>query len=1031
MKKIKEIFKNRKKESEQKDIIKKDWKDIHSNFTKVSGYVITGTQQELTYQELWEVWGITYEEAQEWLAMNLKPQEVDFITWLKKENYQPGQVKGELIFFKLLRWQKEIHPSFTAELKNEWKKWFGWWGNEEQEENNAYRNAQEWIVAGLEPDDAKFAKWLENENYIPKEENRSEYLENLWKKEQKIFSSQQKELLKQKYLNSWALIHPDFTKKYTNKEETYQQEWEEEGFAYQDAQEWINAGFKPGDRSRIKEWKQANITLNQVKECLETGLDPNDHDLLKYLKTKDKPSMVKEENQAQLWLDKQYPLEGKSIDESVYHNYYNNNSSDEEDSLFGHFNFDTETNKGKTREEVNKLEIRWSLKGELKVEKFINLRELNCSGNKIIFLDVSDCKKLVAVHASRNYLSDLTVFSYLFNLEYLYISNNLFEGSLAPLQNLRKLKVLDISSTNIDLGLEYLPDSIESFHCGERGYRSKDRVELLKKLLEDEETIELENLVDLLSISSITGLSKALKKVGPLFAEKVKKFKLRFKEKKTLVRENELLSKVEIQGSINVDQGDAIIGNIIKNLNINLNYYNTNDNEIELLRRRNKQLKKILFKKLKKEEWEIVTQLSLTLKEELEKEYQDYQQQITIEEITEEFQKIKPTLKHLLGRGGYGEVYYGEWKLQEVAVKKLFLSPHNTPEFDLKDIRREINILKRLRNRYIIQYYDIYSDDQELLIIMDYAENGTLNKFINDNKDKEHNWSFNNELIRQIVIGLVYIHHENIIHRDLKSMNILLANNYQVKISDFGLSRIKIISSSQSKHGAVGTLRWMAPELLQGQKYSEQSDIYALGMTIWEIVAKCTTPFKDIDNNLVGFRIISGGKEIIPDDVPKDVCYIIEQCWKNNPDERIKLANILEKIENGRLNLRDSELQNSKEMSQIFPISADAYSYSGDLRFDFNRLGLENNSDHQNIRSNLTSELIYQWQSHNFTPQQCKEWLDVGMKESDSDFCAWLRDIKNYTPEKVLNHGNQEQLNQEFFNWWQDQQLVQTEQPPK
>jgi len=72
-----------------------------------------------------------------------------------------------------------------------------------------------------------------------------------------------------------------------------------------------------------------------------------------------------------------------------------------------------------------------------------------------------------------------------------------------------------------------------------------------------------------------------------------------------------------------------------------------------------------------------------------------------------------------------------------VAIKKLYLSPNNASESDIKSIRREINILKNLRNRYIIQYYGVYFDNQEFLIIMDYAENGTLTKFINDNKDKE------------------------------------------------------------------------------------------------------------------------------------------------------------------------------------------------------------------------------------------------------------------------------------------------------
>jgi serine/threonine protein kinase len=307
--------------------------------------------------------------------------------------------------------------------------------------------------------------------------------------------------------------------------------------------------------------------------------------------------------------------------------------------------------------------------------------------------------------------------------------------------------------------------------------------------------------------------------------------------------------------------------------------------------------------------------------------------------------RVKPNLKRLINKGGYGEVYYGEWKSQEVAVKKLPL--HNTSESDLEEIQKEIDILKNLRNRYIIQYYGIYSENRELFIIMDYAENGTLTKFINDNRDKEHNWDLNNQFIKQIARGLAYIHHENIIHRDLKSMNILLTNNYQVKISDFGLSRTRIISSYQSKRSsAIGTLRWMAPEALKEQKYSKQSDIYSLGMIIWEISAKCTKPFKDIDNSLAYIRIVSGGEEIIPNDIPKNIQEVIQRCWKSNPSERISLEKIIEVIENAdELDSPTIHVGNSIESLKLFEvqgsqkISSQLNKFSHSLIVNFEDIG--------------------------------------------------------------------------------------------
>ncbi|CAG8465129.1 11363_t:CDS:2 [Cetraspora pellucida] len=221
--------------------------------------------------------------------------------------------------------------------------------------------------------------------------------------------------------------------------------------------------------------------------------------------------------------------------------------------------------------------------------------------------------------------------------------------------------------------------------------------------------------------------------------------------------------------------------------------------------------------------------------------------------------------------------------LQEVAVKKLLFT--NTSETDIRDIKKEIDILKSLRNRYIVQYYDTHADNGELFIIMDYAEN-----------------------------GLAYIHSQNIIHRDLKSMNILLAHGYQVKIADFGLSKTKSISTSYSKHNAA-----------------EKSDIYALGMIIWEIAAKCTRPYENFTNDaLLRLYVVEDNKrEKIPDDTPSNIQAIIEKCWKPNPNERITLERILKIIESDELAVQTtnnddkslesrniSELQNNEESSE-------------------------------------------------------------------------------------------------------------------
>ena len=97
---------------------------------------------------------------------------------------------------------------------------------------------------------------------------------------------------------------------------------------------------------------------------------------------------------------------------------------------------------------------------------------------------------------------------------------------------------------------------------------------------------------------------------------------------------------------------------------------------------------------------------------------------------------------------------------------------------------------------------------------------------------------------------------------------------------------------------------------------------------------------------------------------------------------------------------------------------------------DFTQLNLEN-QNWNNIYSTFTPQLIQSWTSNSFTYQQTQEWINIGLQPTDYNFCAWLRDNKNFTPEQVLNEGNLEQLNQEFFTYWQEQQQTNIEQPPK
>lgn len=246
-----------------------------------------------------------------------------------------------------------------------------------------------------------------------------------------------------------------------------------------------------------------------------------------------------------------------------------------------------------------------------------------------------------------------------------------------------------------------------------------------------------------------------------------------------------------------------------------------------------------------------------------------------------------------IGSGGFGEVYVGRWKHQKVAVKKFLLGRDNN-----EMIQREIDLIRKLRNRYIIQFYDTVKlePDGTIVMVTDYAEKGSLSKILR-NHEETMTWNMRRRITNEILYGLAFLHENRIIHRDLKSGNILVTRKDEIKLCDFGLAQIKIKSASVSMDTrCVGTIRWMAPELLTLRpRYSPKSDMYALGMVMWEIASRNTIPFAEVADNAVIMECVKKGwREEIPKETPSDYTEMIKQCWKEKPEDRPEAHKMIE-----------------------------------------------------------------------------------------------------------------------------------------
>ncbi|KAG0269056.1 hypothetical protein DFQ27_004988 [Actinomortierella ambigua] len=238
-----------------------------------------------------------------------------------------------------------------------------------------------------------------------------------------------------------------------------------------------------------------------------------------------------------------------------------------------------------------------------------------------------------------------------------------------------------------------------------------------------------------------------------------------------------------------------------------------------------------------------------------------------------------------IGAGMYGVVFMGRYNTRKAAIKKFRLHQHTTDE--AVTIEQEIGLLKHLRYRYIIQYYGVHRYGNEISLIMDFAEGGSLKQAIEDSRVT--GWHVKNRIAQEIAHGLAYIHHEGILHRDLKSDNVLLTGLMEAKLCDFGLAVVKTSSGGHSTEVVRGTVRWLAPELVLSERprYTTKSDMYALGMVLWEMAAMCTLPFRTMSNNYVVAQAVeSGRREQLPDETPVIYQHWVHLCWMQGPSDR-------------------------------------------------------------------------------------------------------------------------------------------------
>eukprot|EP01102_Stenamoeba_stenopodia_P008171 TRINITY_DN2329_c0_g1_i1.p1 TRINITY_DN2329_c0_g1~~TRINITY_DN2329_c0_g1_i1.p1 ORF type:complete len:1416 (-),score=301.38 TRINITY_DN2329_c0_g1_i1:218-4465(-) len=244
----------------------------------------------------------------------------------------------------------------------------------------------------------------------------------------------------------------------------------------------------------------------------------------------------------------------------------------------------------------------------------------------------------------------------------------------------------------------------------------------------------------------------------------------------------------------------------------------------------------------------------------------------------------------MIGRGAYGEVYEGKFRGKRVAIKKLLGTIRQEDVF--KSFVKEIEFLAKFKNPHVLEFHAACLEHPNLCVVTDFMDRGTVNDVVT----KENvEWKRIVNMAIDAAKGLQYMHENKILHKDIKSFNFLVANDYRVVIADFGCS--EEIDPNDNKAGLLGTFNWMPPEAFDPGVYDTKSDIFSYGMVLWEMLT-AQIPYGTVNNQLMVLQLIdSAERPHIPAAAPETFANLIRACWDASPEKRPDWNEIITTLE--------------------------------------------------------------------------------------------------------------------------------------
>ncbi|XP_060173520.1 serine/threonine-protein kinase STY46-like isoform X2 [Lycium barbarum] len=242
-----------------------------------------------------------------------------------------------------------------------------------------------------------------------------------------------------------------------------------------------------------------------------------------------------------------------------------------------------------------------------------------------------------------------------------------------------------------------------------------------------------------------------------------------------------------------------------------------------------------------------------------------------------------------IATGSTGDLYKGSFHSQEVAIK--VLKSERLNEDVQKDFAQEIYILRKVRHKNVVQFIGACTEHPHLCIITEFMSGGSLYDFLHKKKG-----FFGFPALLKVAIdlskGMSYLHQNSIIHRDLKTANLLMDENQVVKVADFGVARVQVQSGVMTAE--TGTYRWMAPEVIGHRPYDRKADVFSFGIVLWELLTG-KLPYEFLTPLQAAVAVVQKGlRPTIPTHTHPMLVELLERCWQQDPCLRPEFSDILE-----------------------------------------------------------------------------------------------------------------------------------------